>query len=232
MYIIDSHVHLSKFEHEEQSFVQIRDSLLSSMETHGIRFSYIMPDSEPGNGVSVLDETLQIVNDHPRLKVLGTANIPSLKNELVSKLDTLAAGGKIIGIKLYPGFELFYPDDAKCHALYKICLNYDIPVLFHSGETMDEAFREDYNSPNQFEKVAKRFPKLMIIIAHFSQPHLEECKNLILEMPNVYADISGLAHPSVEKSLREEGNFKHFRSSREKTAGKTALCHRLADLQY
>jgi uncharacterized protein len=198
--IIDSHVHLSMFGHEGLSFVQIRDSLISNMEKHGIRFSYIMPDSEVGNGVSVLDETLLIVKDHPQLKVLGTAHIPSLNNQLVSKLDALAAAGNVIGIKLYPGFELFYPDDIKCHALYKICLNHDIPVLFHSGETMDEAYREDYNSPKEIKKVATRFPGLKMIVAHFSQPHLEECKKLILEIPDVYADISGLAHPSVEKA--------------------------------
>jgi uncharacterized protein len=202
--IIDSHVHLSRFGHEGQSFTQIKDSLVSNMRKYKIDLSYIMPDSEPGNGVSLLDETLEIVENYPQLKVLGTACIPALQDDLVDKLDKLTANSSIIGIKLYPGFELFYPDDAKCHVLYRICLKFDIPVLFHSGETMLEKHREDYNSPQQIEKVARRFPNLKIVVAHFSQPHLEECKELILISQNVHADIAGLAHPEVETECGKE----------------------------
>lgn len=34
-------------------------------------------------------------------------------------------------------------------------------------------------------------------MAHFSQPHLTECREIVLNNPNVYADIAGLAHPDV-----------------------------------
>ena len=76
--IIDSHVHLSTFGHEEQSFSHIRDSLLSSMHRLGISYSFICPDSEPNTGVSDLDTTRALVGDHTELLMLGTACIPEL----------------------------------------------------------------------------------------------------------------------------------------------------------
>ena len=52
--------------------------------------------------------------------------------------------------------------------------------------------------------MAKQFPELKIVIAHFAQPHLEACQEILLSSPNVYADISGLAHPDVEELCGKE----------------------------
>lgn len=197
--IIDCHVHLSTFSYEGLSFSQICDNLVSSMQEHGINHSFIYPDCEPDTGVSDLDITVELVRRHPKLFMLGTASIPVIDSEIIDKLDTLASTGDIIGVKLYPGFELFYPDEDRCHAIYQLCTKHDIPVVFHSGETMNEPWREEYNHPFEIAKVATRFPSLKLIVAHFSQPHIADCRDVILKNPNVYADISGLAHPDVTR---------------------------------
>ncbi len=127
------------------------------------------------------------------------AGKPLVPSHFVDKLDTLAGTGDIIGVKLYPGFELFYPDEDRCQAIYKVCAKHDIPVVFHSGETMNEPWREEYNHPHEIAKVAAQFPSLKLIVAHFSQPHLADCRDVILSNANVYADISGLAHPDVTR---------------------------------
>jgi predicted TIM-barrel fold metal-dependent hydrolase len=119
-------------------------------------------------------------------------------------LDRLATERKIIGIKLFPGFEQFYPDEETCYPVYDICAKHHLPVLFHSGETMGEEWREAYNHPERIAKAAKAFPNVPMIIAHFSQPHLDSCREVILQQQNVYADISGLAHPEVEQICGKE----------------------------
>lgn len=202
--IIDCHVHLSKFGHEGETYLQIRDNLLSSMGRLGIGCSFVYPDSEPNTDVSDLDTTLELVSDHPQVVMLGTACIPEVDSEMVDRLDALASAGDIIGVKLYPGFELFYPDDSRCHAIYEVCIEHDMPVVFHSGETMNEPWREKYNHPQEIAKVARCFPALRIVVAHFSQPHLADCRNLALAYPNVHADVSGLAHPDVVERCGEE----------------------------
>ena len=202
--IIDCHVHISKFGHEGQTFSYIRDGLLSSMERLGIACSFVYPDSEPGTNVSDLDTTRGLISGHPGLLMLGTISMPEADPQVIEKLDLLASTGDIIGVKLFPGFELFYPDDSRCHAVYEVCVRHTIPVVFHSGETMGEAWREKYNHPHEIAKVARRFPALRIMIAHFSQPHLAACRDTVLACPNVYVDISGLAHPSVIEACGQE----------------------------
>ena len=206
--IIDCHVHLSKFGWEGQTFSRIRDGLLSSMESLGISYAFVYPDSEPNTDVSDLDMTLELVAGHPKLLMLGTVcvpeDVPELDAKIVGKLDRLADAGDIIGIKLFPGFELFYPDDSRCHTVYELCIRHDMPVVFHSGETMGDVWREEYNHPREIAKLAERFPMLRIVVAHFSQPHLVACRDVVLTYPNVYVDVSGLAHPDVIEACGEE----------------------------
>ncbi len=202
--VIDCHTHFSKFGHEGQTFSQIRNDLLLSMDRLGVSYAFVYPDSEPNTNVSDLDTTWELVCDQPRLFMLGTACIPAIASEIIERLDSLAGSGDIIGVKLYPGFELFYPDENRCHAVYEVCIKHDLPVVFHSGETMNERWREKYNIPSEIAKVAKRFPMLKVVVAHFSQPHLAACRDIVLSYPNVYVDISGLAHPEVIKLCGRE----------------------------
>ena len=195
--IIDSHVHLSTFTNEGLEFKAIRDILLAQLSQLGISYACVMPDSESGSAVADLDTVLQLTEKQPHLRALGTAHLASLTTSHVEKLEALAAEGRIAGLKLYPGFEEFYPADPECKPLYEICIRHDIPVVFHAGETLMQLWREEYNHPREIARVAERLPDLKIIIAHYSQPHLEVCRDVLKALPNVYADISSLAHPTV-----------------------------------
>ena len=203
--VIDCHVHLCQVGHEGQTYAQIRDSLLSSMEQSGIDLSCVLADSEPDTPCSDLDATCKVVMGYPKLKILGSISplIPDMR-PVLDKLDALARQRAIIGIKLYPGFELFYPDDEPCHAIYELCVTHDMPVLYHSGETMGESWREAYNHPTEIAKVASRFPSLKIIIAHLAQPHLTDCRDVLLSYPNLYGDLSSLVYPEIVEFCGEE----------------------------
>jgi len=174
------------------------------MSRFGIDYAFVYADSEPNTGVSDLGMTRESVTHQPQLRMLGTTCIPPTTPDIIPELARLAETGQIIGIKLYPGFELFYPDDEQCHPIYELCVAYDKPVVFHSGETMDEPWREKYNHPYQIAKAADRFPRLKTVVAHLSQPHLAACRDVLLSYPNIYADISGLAHPDVETRCGKE----------------------------
>jgi len=196
--MIDCHTHLSRSNHPGQTFVSIRDSLLSSMARQGIDYSLVYPDSESDAGVADLETTRGVVEGNPKLRMLGTIALPDPDPGILGRLDQLALSGKIVGIKLYPGFELFSPDQSACYPVYELCLKHNLAVVFHSGESMHEEWREEYNHPRRIAQTADAFPRLRIVIAHFSQPHLMDCRDIILSKANVYADISGLADAEVE----------------------------------
>lgn len=195
--IIDSHTHLSTFTNEGLSFSQVRERLLADMARDGVECSCVLPDSESGSAVADLDTTLELTAASPKLFALGTVLVESICADAVEKIEKLAETRRIVGVKLYPGFEEFYPDEESCYPLYEVCRNYRMPVLFHSGETLQERWREEFNHPWEVARLAEQFPDLNIIIAHFSQPHLEACQEILFKVPNVHADISGLAHPTT-----------------------------------
>jgi uncharacterized protein len=195
--IIDSHTHLATYTNEGMTFAAIRDRLLSDMRSAGIGYSCILPDSDPGTAVADTPTVLETAAGHPELHPLGSVSIPGMKGTDIERLDRLAVAGRICGIKLYPGYEEFYPADRECRPLYEMCVRHDIPVVYHSGETLNEQWREEYNHPWEIAHVAERMPELKIIVAHFSQPHLEACRDIILRFPSIHADIAGLAHATT-----------------------------------
>lgn len=50
----------------------------------------------------------------------------------------------------------------------------------------------EYDSPMLFDKVARQFPDLSIILAHMGHPWGKDAITLIRKHPNVYANVAGL----------------------------------------
>ena len=94
------------------------------MQEEEVDYAFIYPDSESDTDVADLDSAIEVIKDCPKLFLLGTIAIPISESKILSKLNGLAASKKIIGIKLYPGFELFYPDDKSCYPIYVYTTQY------------------------------------------------------------------------------------------------------------
>lgn len=89
------------------------------------------------------------------------------------------------GIKLHPDFQGFAIDDVRLYPLYDCLQSEGMFVFAHSGDK-----RYQYSNPHRLGKMAKMFPKLNFVAAHFGGwsewKEAKECLNL----PNVYFDTS------------------------------------------
>lgn len=65
------------------------------------------------------------------------------------------------GIKLHPDFQRFNIDDENAKKIYRNARG-RLPILFHTGDK-----RYDYSKPAKLASVAKEFPDLTVIGAHF-----------------------------------------------------------------
>jgi len=106
---------------------------------------------------------------------------------------------KMRGLKLYPPTG-FFPHDAACYPYYEKCLEYGIPVLFHSG-ILPAPLKSRFAQPMHLDDVAADFPDLPIIMAHVGLSAWEEALEVVAVKPNVYLDFSGwqvtcLSNPS------------------------------------
>ncbi len=100
-----------------------------------------------------------------------------------------AEWGNVKGLKLYPPCG-FSPSDPVCDELYKVCVQYDLPVLTHGCES---AYNEiQYGGPEYLWDMLKRHPRLKLVYAHTGwNQFFEGAVDLLKNYENVYADLSG-----------------------------------------
>lgn len=78
----------------------------------------------------------------------------------------------VIGIKLFTGHETFYLTDEKLKIVYELAIQYNVPVLFHSGW---DNFK--YADVSLAAEVAKSYPNLCCN----QWEHIEFVRSLKLE---------------------------------------------------
>jgi uncharacterized protein len=103
----------------------------------------------------------------------------------------LEAGAR--GLKLYPSYQFFYPDEPRIYPVYQECLDAGVPVLFHVGSSVIPGTRLEFCHPSHLGPVAREFPELALVMAHGGRGHwYDECARLVADHDHVYIDVAGL----------------------------------------
>ena len=104
-------------------------------------------------------------------------------------------GNGFKGVKLHPDFQKFYIDGGDAEKIYKI-VGDKLPILFHVGDD-----RYDYSKPFRLVKMAKKYPNVKFISAHFGGYRCWDDAKLYVGLDNVYFDTcSSLAFITPEKA--------------------------------
>jgi len=196
--IIDSHQHLPKLR-EGKTLADSKEELLHELKKNKVNYAILIPDNTPVSEIGSLDEVLSLVEYERNLFVMGTINIQRDKEPHMRKLDFLFQTGRIVAVKIFPGHDTIYPTDKRLFPVYELCIKYDLPIVIHTGAGSRNPEPEKYNDPKHIVKVAKRFPTLKIVIAHYFYPKVEYCYELTKPYANIYFDTSGLADDEVVK---------------------------------
>lgn len=101
---------------------------------------------------------------------------------------------KIIGIKIYLGYQPIFANDKKLMSVYKFCEENGLTTVFHCGvcaENLNCEKDKNYTSCIYIGEVAKKFPNVNFVVSHFDYPNFEDCLKVITENHNVFTDISG-----------------------------------------
>ena len=113
---------------------------------------------------------------------------PNYMEELEKSHKDLGA----VGVKMAPIYQNVHPADPRCYNIYRYCVKYGLPILFHAGTSFTSGTPLDYSRPIHLDSVAVDFPDLRIILAHLGHPWETETISIIRRNPNVYADLSAL----------------------------------------
>lgn len=99
------------------------------------------------------------------------------------------------GIKLHPDFQRFYIDGEDAEKFYRAAGN-KLPILLHVGDD-----RYEYSKPHRVAKMAKKYPNVNFIAAHFGGYRCWEQVNEYVGLDNVYFDTcSSLMFISPERA--------------------------------
>ncbi|MFH1491679.1 MAG: amidohydrolase family protein, partial [Pseudomonadota bacterium] len=97
------------------------------------------------------------------------------------------------GLKLYPTYQHYYPNDAKIYPLYAKAQELRIPVSLHIGSSVFSGSRLKYGDPIYIDDVAVDFPELRIVQCHSGRPFWYDKAFALARLhKNVYMEVSGL----------------------------------------
>lgn len=187
--IIDAHVHLPVTE-GCYSLQQKKNRLLHEMANNGVDQSIVISDSTLESTIGTLDECMELLRETENVFVIGGISPFYEFQTQLNKLRTYLEEKSVVGIKLFTGHEAFYLTDERIKEVYEIAIQYNVPVLFHSGWTNSQ-----YGGVDQAAEIAKRYPKLKLVCCHCFYPEIERCMRLV-SYQNVYFDLSSIADDS------------------------------------
>lgn len=211
--VIDFHNHLSNYQYFTPDAYNFFSHGFPSQEVYDkLRFDYESPEKfvelMRANGVDravILAEmapltTGEATNEMVRNFCQGRPELipfctfdPNRDGNMAADLKTLVQEQSFKGLKLYPTYNHFYPNDPKVYPLYAVAQELGIPVLFHTGSSVFQNSRIKYGNPIHFDDVAIDFPDLKLVMAHGGRGVWYEEAMLMARLhKNVYIEISGL----------------------------------------
>lgn len=94
------------------------------------------------------------------------------------------------GLKLYPVNRGFSVSDEKCYPVYEMAENLGIPITIHFGVSIGYFSDLRFGNPIDLHPVARDFPDLTFILAHFGCGFLREALFLSYQCQNICLDTS------------------------------------------
>lgn len=218
--IIDIHAHTSS---KRLWGLHISDASPVAIEKHmadnGIITTVLMATYFPLKGTGVHNfDLLKRIEGHDGIKMFGSIDMTADIRTGLRELEMLVSEKKIIGLKLYPGYQDFRLSGENAFRVYGLASKFNLPVAVHTGSLhsccntkkckicrLEEL--EPLAHPFELEPAAKAFPSVNFIACHMSNPEFDALFDVMARCRNVYTDISGQFKTGSEDDTPEYRKF-------------------------
>ena len=190
--ICDAHVHLGEsgpWQPYDKPTILI-DELMRLFDKHNVERAIVFPNPNVGDRYPEMNDYIaQCVKKHPkRLEGFGRTD-PRRGEQAIQELTRMKEKLNLSGLKLHPMVECFRPDHPFFTKFFQKTADLNLPILFHTGD--------GFSSPGLIAGIAKKHPKLPIILGHLK----EGCLNVMKSFDNVYVETSGTIPEFVEMAV-------------------------------
>ena len=200
--IIDCHTHLNQYgilEHEHLLEKRVK-TLHLSMTSHNVDYAIVISSYKVNEQRPSTLQLIQNTKKYDNIGIVAGYSIDNHTEEDLKNYKQWIRDGLVKGLKLYCGYEHYFPYDKRYQKVYDICIEFDVPLMVHTGDTFSEKGKLKYSHPLNIDEIAVDNHELKIVMCHLGNPWIEDCQEIIYKNDNVYADISGFA----------VGKFDHF----------------------
>jgi len=109
------------------------------------------------------------------------------------------ASGVYRAIKINLGFMHVHADDARLQLLYSLAREFDVPVLFHTGDTGWHRSKLKYAHPLSLDEVIVDHPEVNFLLVHSANPWFTDAAVLAAKNHNVWLDLSSIIEGSLSQ---------------------------------
>lgn len=145
------------------------DQMIDAMDAAGVDHAVVLPlDWGPAFRervpIAAINEHAAVIGKRHGGRLIPFVGVDPRRKEAAELVERGLRDGGAKGVKLYPpaGFD---PFDPSAHPLYELCIQYRVPVLFHTGETLPKLSLR-YAQPMLLQDVFAAFPQLISWIGH------------------------------------------------------------------
>ena len=169
------------------------ERFVAHLDEQGIDYACVLAEIVPiTSGVATNEYVRDFCAASPRLIPVCTVN-PYLHERPARLLERLVREDGFRGLKLYPTYAYFYPNDRELYPVYAAAEELGIPVQVHTGSSVFRGSRLKYGDPLFLDDVAVDFPDLSILITHGGRPFWYDHAFALCRLHrNVYIDVAGL----------------------------------------
>lgn len=184
------------------------EKLVTYMDVHNIErlglINYLSPEVM-GYTEGTNDFSASFAAHYPHRFIPFGGVDPRRTSAMAGHMDHLLGELGLKAIKIHPPHQLFNvndylfdPDLKVLTVVYDKCIEYEVPLMVHTGTSVFNGARNRFADPMPVDDVAVDFPNLKIIMAHAGRPlYADTAFFLLRRHPNVTIDISGTPPKSL-----------------------------------
>ncbi len=191
--IIDCHTHLNNYHDETVSALdESLRKLQHELRRNRVDIALVLTSYKVSPGRPSTHQVIEATRGLKNIYVVAGISYDGFTPESLNELRQYLEEGSVRGLKLYPGYQPFYPADPKLAPVYRLAEEFDVPVMIHTGDTYAPSGKVKFAHPLNVDEVAVDFPRVNFVICHIGNPWIRDCMEVVYKNANVYTDISGL----------------------------------------
>ena len=208
MRICDAHVHLGKsgpWQPYMDPTIYVND-LIRLFDKYNVERAIVFPNPNVGDKYPEMNDYIaESVKKHPN-RLIGFGRVDPRREDAIKELTRIKKKLSLTGLKLHPFVECFRPDHPFFNKFFQKTNELSLPILFHTAD--------GFSSPGLIIKIAKKYPKLPIILGHLREATisaLKECENTYVETSGTLPDFIELASDIDEDRILFGSDVPYYR---------------------